>query len=69
QCAPTAPNGLHFNAVFTVAAHEAKLEHVVTLSQWLASADHPSFFTRETAFQDKRQYRFDGYWLVGCTQA
>lgn len=32
QCAPTAPNGLHFNAVFTAAAHEAGLEHVVTLA-------------------------------------
>ncbi|MGD9658764.1 MAG: NAD(P)H-binding protein, partial [Methylocystis sp.] len=42
QCAPTAPNGLHFNAVFTAAAFEAELEHVVTLGQWLSSTDHPS---------------------------
>jgi len=41
QCAPTAPNGLHFNAVFTVAAQEAGIEHVVTLGQWLAAAEHP----------------------------
>lgn len=47
QCAPTAPNGLHFNAVFLAAAHEARLEHVVTLGQWLSAADHPSLFTRE----------------------
>lgn len=53
QCAPTAPNGLHFNAVFTVAAQEAKIEHVVTLGQWLASADHPSVFTREVYLSDK----------------
>ncbi len=52
QCAPTAPNVLHFNAVFTVAAYEAKLEHVVTLGQWLASADHPSLFTREVYLSD-----------------
>lgn len=52
QCAPTAPNGLHFNAVFTVAAYEARLEHVVTMSQWLASADHPSLFTREVYLSD-----------------
>lgn len=52
QCAPTAPNGLHFNAVFTVAANEAKLEHVVTLGQWLSSADHPSLFTREVYLSD-----------------
>lgn len=52
QCAPTAPNGLHFNAVFTVAAFEAGLEHVVTLSQWLSSANHPSLFTREVYLGD-----------------
>ena len=47
HCAPTAPNGLHFSAAFAVAAHEARLDHVVTLGQWLSSADHPSLFTRE----------------------
>jgi len=52
QCAPTAPNGLHFNAAFTAAAYEAKLEHVVTLGQWLSSADHPSLFTREVYISD-----------------
>lgn len=43
---------MHFNAIFTAAASEAKLEHVVTLSQWLASADHPSLFTREVYISD-----------------
>jgi len=52
QCAPTAPNGLHFNAVFTAAAYEAGVEHVVTLSQWLSSVDHPSFFTRDVFVSD-----------------
>ncbi|MCV0429927.1 MAG: NmrA family NAD(P)-binding protein [Roseibium sp.] len=52
QCAPTAPNGLHFNAVFTAAVVEARVEHVVTLGQWLSSADHPSFFTREVYLSD-----------------
>lgn len=52
QCAPTAPNGLHFNAVFTAAAHEADLEHMVTLGQWLAAEDHPSLFTREVYISD-----------------
>ncbi len=52
QCAPTAPNGLHFNAVFTAAAFEADLEHVVTLSQWLSCRDHPSLFTREVYLAD-----------------
>lgn len=48
HCAPTAPNGLHFGAVFAIAAQEQRLEHVVILSQWLAHSDHPSLFTRET---------------------
>lgn len=52
QCAPTAPNGLHFNAVFAAAAYEAGIEHVVTLSQWLSSVDHPSLFTREVFISD-----------------
>lgn len=52
QCAPTAPNGLHFNAIFTAAAFEVRIEHVVTLSQWLSSADHPSLFTREVYLSD-----------------
>ena len=47
HCAPTAPNGLHFSAAFAAAADEARLEHIVTLGQWLTSADHPSLFTRE----------------------
>lgn len=53
QCAPTAPNGLHFNSVFTVAAAEADLEHVVTLGQWLSSESHPSLFTREVYLSDR----------------
>ena len=52
QCAPSAPNSLHFNAIFTAAAYEAGVEHVVTLSQWLASADHPSLFSREVFVGD-----------------
>lgn len=52
QCAPTAPNGLHFNVVFSVAAHEAKLEHVVILGQWLTAENHPSLFTREVYLSD-----------------
>jgi uncharacterized protein YbjT (DUF2867 family) len=47
HCAPTAANGLHFGAVFAVAAQEARLEHVVILAQWLSHADHPSVATRE----------------------
>ncbi len=52
HCAPTAPNGLHFGTVFAIAAHENAVEHVVTLSQWLAAPDHPSVFTREVWLND-----------------
>lgn len=52
-CAPTAPNGLHFGAVFAAAASKAKIEHVVSMGQWLASIDHPSLFTRETYLNDE----------------
>ncbi|WP_421857970.1 NmrA family NAD(P)-binding protein [Oricola sp.] len=53
HCPPTAPNGLHFSAVFAVAAHDARLEHVVTLGQWLSSVDHPSLFTREVHVSER----------------
>jgi len=48
HCAPTQTNGLHFGAVFVIAVQEAKLEHVVMLTQWTADANHPSVVTRET---------------------
>ena len=52
-CAPSAANGLHFGAVFEIAAREARLEHVVSLGQWLAHPDHPSVRTRETWLNDE----------------
>ena len=52
-CAPTAANLLHFGAVFAIAAHEANIEHIVTLSQWLAHPDHPSMATREAWLNDE----------------
>ena len=48
HCSPTQTNGLHFGAVFAIAAQEANLEHVVMLTQWTAEANHPSIVTRET---------------------
>lgn len=47
HCAPAAPNGLHFSTVFSVAAFEQRIEHVVLLGQWLSHAHHPSQYTRE----------------------
>ncbi|MBC8241516.1 MAG: NmrA family NAD(P)-binding protein, partial [Alphaproteobacteria bacterium] len=34
--------------VFTIAAQEARLEHVVLLGQWLSDPNHPAVLTRET---------------------
>ena len=47
HCAPMAANGLHFGAIFAVAAREARLEHVVILSQWLSDPQHGALATRE----------------------
>lgn len=47
HCAPTAPNGLHYGTVFSIAAYEKELEHVVMLGQWLSQPNHPSHATRE----------------------
>lgn len=47
HCPPTAANALYFTTAFAAAAQAVRLEHVVTLSQWLASPNHPSLLTRE----------------------
>ncbi len=47
HCSPTQTNTLHFGADFAIAAKEARLEHVVMLTQWTAEANHPSVMTRE----------------------
>ena len=46
-CAPVAASALHYGMVFAAAAHEAGLEHVVLMSQWLADPSNPSPATRE----------------------
>ncbi len=53
HCSPTQTNGLHFGAVFAIAAQEANLEHVVMLTQWTAQANHPSVVTRETWMNER----------------
>lgn len=52
-CPPPGPNTAHFAAVFAAAAHEAQLEHVVTLSQWLSASDHLASTTREAWLLDR----------------
>jgi uncharacterized protein YbjT (DUF2867 family) len=51
--APHGPNGLHASIALAVAAEEAKLETVTTLSQWLLHPGHPSLATRELWLADR----------------
>lgn len=51
--APHGPNGLHASMAFAVAAQEARLETVTTLSQWLSHPGHPSLATRELWLADQ----------------
>jgi uncharacterized protein YbjT (DUF2867 family) len=46
-CPPFHPHMIQSAAVFVVAAREAKLEAIVGLSQWTASANHPALQTRQ----------------------
>jgi NAD(P)H dehydrogenase (quinone) len=46
-CPPFDPYMIQGAAAFAVAAREARLEHIVALSQWLASPSHPSLMTRQ----------------------
>jgi uncharacterized protein YbjT (DUF2867 family) len=51
--APHGPNGLHAAMSFSVAAEDAKLETVTTLTQWLLHPGHPSLATRELWLADQ----------------
>lgn len=45
-CAPFGRNTLFQTTAFVIAAEEAKIEHVVYMSQWLLSQNHPSINTK-----------------------
>ena len=51
--APHGSNGLHASMSFAVAAEDAKLETVTTLTQWLLHPGHPSLATRELWLADQ----------------
>ena len=51
-CPPTHPHMLDAATLFALAAQESGLEAVVVLSQWLASAAHPSILTRHHHLAD-----------------
>jgi NAD(P)H dehydrogenase (quinone) len=43
---PTYPNVLYQGVTFATAVEEAKIEHVVVVTQWLSSNTHPSIYTK-----------------------
>ena len=52
-CPPLEPGTLRRASLFAAAAHEARLEVVAALSQWVASADHPATHAREKWLSNK----------------
>ncbi len=61
-CAPVEAHPLHKMSLFAIAAAEAKVEHIVHLSQWLSASSHPSLATREMWMID---HILD--WIPGAT--
>src|ERR1700723_2280388 len=52
-CPPIDPYMIQGAAAFAVAAKEAGLEHIVGMTQWLASPSHPSLMTRQSWLVDR----------------
>lgn len=52
-CPPFDPYMIQGAVSFAVAAQEANLEHIVGLTQWLASPSHPSLMTRQHWLVDR----------------
>jgi NAD(P)H dehydrogenase (quinone) len=52
-CPPYDPYMIQGAVAFAVAAKEARLEHIVGLSQWLASPSHHSLTTRQSWLVDR----------------
>ena len=52
-CPPFDPYMIQGAVAFTVAAKEAQLEHIVGMTQWLASPSHPSLMTRQHWLVDR----------------
>lgn len=52
-CPPFDPYMIQGAVAFAIAAREARLEHIVGLTQWLASPSHPSLMTRQLWLVDR----------------
>ena len=52
-CPPVDPYMIQGAVAFAVAAADARLEHVVSITQWLASPSHPAPMTRQSWLADR----------------
>ena len=52
-CPPFEPYMVQGAAAFAVAARESRLEHIVSLTQWLSSPSHPALMTRQHWLADR----------------
>src|SRR5258708_8902671 len=52
-CPPVDPYMIQGAVAFAIAAKEARLEHIVSITQWLASPSHPSLTTRQSWLVDR----------------
>jgi uncharacterized protein YbjT (DUF2867 family) len=52
-CPPFNPYMIQGAVAFAVAARESRLEHIVGLTQWLASPSHPALMTRQHWLADR----------------
>ncbi|MFL5575581.1 MAG: NmrA family NAD(P)-binding protein [Gemmatimonadaceae bacterium] len=52
-CPPFDPYMIQGAVAFAVAAKESRLEHIVGLTQWLASPSHPALMTRQLWLVDR----------------
>jgi len=52
-CPPFDPYMIQGAVAFAIAAKESRLEHIVGLTQWLASPSHPSLATRQSWLIDR----------------
>src|SRR5260370_20028111 len=52
-CPPYDPYMIQGAVAFAVAAKEARLEQIVSLTQWLASPSHPSLMSRQSWLADR----------------
>ena len=50
---PFHPHALQIGAAFAIAAHEARLDAIVGMTQWLESPTHPSAHTRQSWLTDR----------------